>query len=64
MQDLYIWCVHFTLLFYKIIHPRWVTLLLSNVTILFGTKLEKMFIIVMLKIETCLLTVLLLNKVS
>ena len=39
-------------------------LLSSNVTCLLGTKLEKMSIIVSLKIETCLLTILLLNKVS
>ena len=48
--------------FFKVIHPRRVTLS-SNVTGLLGTKLEKMFIIVLSKIETCLLIVLLLYKV-
>ena len=35
----------------------------SNVTSLLRTKFEKILIIVSLKIETCFLTVLLLNKV-
>ena len=61
MKFLYIWFFHLIFNFYKIIHPRRAAIIDCNQFV--RNKIGK-DVIVPLKIETCLLTILLLNKVS